>query len=500
MSDEAAPSLSSRVARGTALIIFARFIIRSLGFINTLVLARLLAPEDFGIVAIGVTVMQLLQNISEIGVSQTIIRYRNAGRRQIDTLFTLSAIKGIAVMALMLLAAPLLGVFYDDPRIFWVFTGMSIVPLFHALNNPRFFEFERDMDYTKDMIATGLNKLVGVAVAITIALIFKTYWAIILGMVAGSFVQLVISYLARPYLPRPTLTAFRELIGFTGWLTGVSFVAALNNKLDVLILGRLLGAAPTGVFYVGAQLAAMPSSEVASPISRALYPGMSQLQSEPERMNHAFLRGVEALGAIAMPASLGCAFVAHDIVMLLLGEKWVDVIPVVQAFAPVIALMSIFAAIEGYAMALGRTKLIFYRALIFFAVRAPLFIWATLEYGLNGAIGAIAVTGIFNVMLNLALYQRVSGQPFWQPLWRVRRSFAGCVAIAAYFFFIRPYAPFIEAAPLIIRLLTDITISATLYGATHLGLWLTAGRPNGIETTMIELAGEVKNKIRVRQT
>ena len=123
-ADHASPptdSLGKRVAFGSALIVASRFIIRTLGFINTLILARILVPEDFGLVALGVTVMQLLQNISDIGVSQTVIRFRDAGRKQLDTLFTISLIRGLIVMTLLIIAAFFAPKFYGDERVFWVF-------------------------------------------------------------------------------------------------------------------------------------------------------------------------------------------------------------------------------------------------------------------------------------------------------------------------------------------------------------------------------------------
>ncbi|MEM9494729.1 MAG: lipopolysaccharide biosynthesis protein [Pseudomonadota bacterium] len=496
--ESAGASLGARVAKGAAFIVATRLIVRSLGFINTLILARLLAPEDFGLVALGVTVMQLLQNVSDIGVSQTVVRYRTAERSILDTLFTLSVVRGVAVAALLLIASLFAGTFYGDPRAAWVFAGIAAVPLLTAFINPKFHEFERDLDFSKTMLSGGLDKLASVIVSVAVAVIFKSYWAIILGLVAGAFTQAVVSYLMRPYMPRFSLTSFRELMAFTGWLTGVSFVVALNNKLDVLILGRLLGAGPTGAYYMGDQLASLATVEVAQPVAKAIYPGLSELQSDPERMNRGYLRGVEVLGAIALPAALGCAFVAHDLVNLLLGAKWLAAIPVVQAFAPVTGLMLIFITTQAYAMALGRTKLIFFREVIYFALRTPLFIWATLTYGFSGAVYAAASMTVVHMGLNLALYQQLANRPFWEPILRVRRSLGASAAMAIYFFALRPAAPFITEAPMFFRLVIDVALGGGFYIGTHYVLWLVAGRPDGIEKTAFGLLEGVRKHLRAR--
>ena len=497
-------TLSSRVAIGTVLIVCTRVIIRSLGFINTLVLARLLVPEDFGLVAIGVTVMQLLQNISDIGVSQAVVKFRNAERSKFDTLFTLSLIRGVVVMALLLIFAPFAGDIYGDSRVTWVFIGISLAPLFQSLVNPRYYEFERDLDFSKEFLAHSSNKIVSVAVSITIAVIFKSYWAIALGLVSGTFVQMIMSYALRPYMPRFSLRAFGELIGFTGWLTGVSFMAALNNKLDVLILGRFLNPTLTGAFYMGDHISMLPSTEIADPISKAIYPGLSSLQDTPARMRRAFLRGVEALGAIAMPASLGCAFVATDLVLALLGDKWLISVPVIQAFAPAFGVMAIFTAIQGYAMALGHPKLIFVREVIYFFIRTPLFIWATLEYGLLGAVYAATLGFGVHIALCLALYQRLASAPFWEPVWRIRRSIMASLAMAFYFFVLRDSLFSAVNLPLeggglsVLRLGLDVMMGGLFYVSAHYAVWRLENTPEGIETTFWGLAEQSLSAARAR--
>lgn len=477
-------SLSERVARGAAWIVMARFVIRSLGLINTLVLARLLVPADFGIVAVGLALMQLLQNVSDIGVSQTVVKFRNADRVTFDTLFTMSAIRGAVVSSLLLIAAPIAGHFYDDPRAVVVFICVSVVPLFHALLNPRYFEFERDLDFSKEFMTTAFNKFLGIAFSITIALVFRSYLAILMGLIVSAFTQMILSYIVRPYLPRFTLASFKELFGFTGWLTGVSFMAALNNKLDMLFLTKMIGPANAGAYYLGDSVAALPSQEVATPLARAIYPGLSELQSKPDNMREAYLRGVEVLGLVAMPAAFGTSFVAADLVALLLGEQWDLAVPMVRYFTPVAGLMVLFSATQGYAMACGRTRLIFFRELFYFIIRMPMFIWASATYGMMGAVLSTAGGGILHMLLNLSLFSRISGRPFYELIWRVRRSFIGVAVMAAYFFCLRPMLPAIDALPLFPRFITDVLLGAGFYSAGLLGVWFAEGRPAGVEATL----------------
>lgn len=477
--------LTGRVARSAAWVLGGGVFARLLGALNTIIVARLLAPDDIGIVAVATVTMQLLQGFSDIGVSQAVVKFRDAGRADLDTLFTLSAIRG-AVIALALIAAgPFMAALYDDPRMAGVFFGVALFPLLTGFLNPSFYEYERDLNFSREFLSTVANKLAGVIVSVSVALIFRTYWAIILGLVVGGAVQLGLSYLMRPYAPRFSLRSIKKVFGFSGWLAGVSFLAALNNKLDVPILARLVGPAGAGSYFIGLQLSEMTTGQIAGPLIRAIYPGFSQLQGDAERMRKAYLKGVSALGVLAMPAAFGAAFVAQDLVLVLLGAQWVEATDVIRFLAPVIGLQALFYATQAYAMALGRTKLIFFRELIFLLVRLPVFIWATATYGLSGAIWAAAVLGLFHVALNLALYSRCSGRSFWQPLASAYRPILSVAAMAAYFLLFRPLYPDSDDYSVVLSLMLDVVLGAVFYIGALAGLWVTAGKPPGIERDFI---------------
>jgi len=485
--------LTGRVARGAAWIMGGGLFARFLGAINTIIVARLLVPEDIGLVAVATVSMQLLQGFSDIGVSQAVVKFRDADRADLDTLFTLSALRGLGIGLVLAAAAPVMAAIYDDPRMIGVFLGIAVFPVISGLINPRFFEFERDLNFSRDFISTVLNKLAGVIVSVTVAVIFRTYWAIILGLITGGAVQLVLSYAMRPFGPRISFKSLKKVFGFSGWLAGVSFLAALNNKLDVPILARLVGGGGAGSFFMGLQLSEIVTGQVALPLTRAIYPGLSTLQDDPDRMRRAYLRGVGALGAFAMPAAFGFAFVADDLVFLLLGEKWLSAAMVIGILAPVIGLQSLFYATQSYAMALGLTRLIFFRELIFLVIRLPVFIWATIAHGLAGAVWAAAGLGLFHVVLNLALYTRASGRAFWQPLMSARRSLTAVAAMALYFLFLRPLLIGPGDLTPVIRLAADIAAGAGAYVGAHGAMWFAEGRPDGVER---DIAEELKRQAR----
>ena len=486
-------SLSARIARGAAWVFGAGLFARFLGAINTIIVARLLAPDDIGLVAIATITMQLLQGLSDIGVSHAVVKFQNAGRDDLNTLFTLSLCRGVLIAMVLLGAGPLAAAIYDDQRMLAVFSAIAAFPVITAMINPRFYEFERDLKFSREFLSTVLNKFAGVTVSVTVAIVFRSYWAIILGLLAGGVTQLFLSYLLRPFAPRLSFRSLGKVFGFSGWVAGVSFVAALNNKLDVPIVARVVGQGVAGAYFMGVQLSEMATAQIALPLTRAIYPGLSSMQDDRERMRAAYLRGVAALGAFALPAALGAAFVANDLVFVVLGGKWRDVTPVIQFLAPVIGMQSLFFATQSYAMAQGRQRLVFFRELVFFLIRMPVFVWAVITHGLIGAIYAAAGLGLFHIALNLALYARVSGAPFWEPLVSARRSFAAGAAMAVYFFALRPIAADFDAAPAILRLAGDVAAGGLVYVFSHWLVWRLESRPGGVEQMMSQaLAGAAR--------
>ncbi|WOI51987.1 lipopolysaccharide biosynthesis protein [Parvularcula sp. LCG005] len=481
--------MSRRVAKGAAWIASSRIIMRLVGFVNTLVLARLLVPEDFGVVAIGVAIMQLLQNVSDVGVSQAVIRFGNAERRHLDTLFTMSFIRGLIILTLLCGLAPFAGHFYDDDRVAPIFVSLGIIALMFSSLNPKFFEFERDLDFSREFFISIMNKGMSVAVSVAVAYFYRSYWAIVLGLGAGALTQLTLSYVLMPYRPRLTFSAFNEMLDFTGWLLGVSALAALNNKTETLFLGRFVGKDGIGNYYMGQQLAILPTIEVATPAARAIYPGLNQMQSDLGRMRLAFLRGAEALAMLAIPAAVGTAFIADDIIHLVLGQKWEDAIPVLRLMAPVNGLLSIYLSIQAFAMARGMTKPVFFRELIFFLIKTPVFVWAAIEYGLIGAIWVSAISGLLYVLLQARLYRVISGGRGWEPLWAGRRSFVGAAGISLYFVAIEPFIPGLASTPLVINVGINLVGAGLAYVAGVGAAWMIEGQPDGVERQLLSLAG-----------
>ena len=480
------PSLFAALAKGSGWIVGGTYAARLVGLVNTLVVAWYLVPEDFGLFAIGLTFMQLITGFTEVGLSLAVVRFRDATDDDMDTLFTISAMRGALLSLVMLAAAPLAVRIYGDARLGVVFVGLAVVPLLTALINPRFYEFERAGDFSREFVMMVAAKLASVAITIGIAAATRSYAAIIAGVVAAAFAQCALSYVLRPVRPRATLASWRKVFGFTGWITLVAIFAALNNKLDAMLFGRVIGTAAAGQLYVGEQLAELATRDVSVPLARAIFPSLSARQDDPGAVREGFLQGVQALAAVALPLAVGFALVAHLTVPLLFKPAWADAVPVIQIVGPVLGLQTVFAATQGYAMAVGRVWIVALREAAFFAVRLPVVVWALLAHGFVGGLYAVAGMGLVHCVLNALVYARLSGDAAWRPVLTAWRSLVATGAMAGAVWALgRAVGAAFHPAPTLVAL---IGAGGLAYVATHAALWLMAGRPDGVEASVAAVA------------
>ncbi|MEE9329143.1 MAG: lipopolysaccharide biosynthesis protein [Parvularculaceae bacterium] len=481
-------SLAGRVALGAAWIVAGRFLMRAMGFVNLAIVARILTPEDYHYIAVVFPVLLVLQGMTEFGAAAAVVKFQDASKEDYNTIFSLSLLRGVLLAAILLALALPLANFYDDPAYIPLFCVIAIVPFIEGLYNPRFFEFERNLDFVQELKVMSANKLLAVIVSVVVALITRSYWALIAGHVTGTVVQLILTYKMVKFRPRFSLSTYKKVLGFSGWVAAVGFVNSINLKMDSLFLAKIFGKSDVGSYWMGVQLAQLPTNEIANPVGRALFPGMAGLQDDQAALRRACLAGAQGMGTIAAPMAFGMAFVAEDLVHLLLGdnEKWSMVIPVVQWVTPALGLYFITSPVYQFVMAQGKTKILFIRELIYFLFRVPLFIWAAIEYGFIGAVYMRAAAGLIQMGLNMSIYAHVAKRPFWELPAVSWRALVALAAMSVWFLLVRPYLGFMTPLPELVRLLLDVTLGGLVYAGTLLLVWRLAGYPAGVEQILVD--------------
>lgn len=489
--------MKDKLAKGVFWLASAKVIVNTLALCSTLILARLLTPEDFGLFSLALTILTIISALTELSMANALIHHKNPTDVHFNTAWTLNLTRASIVGLLFCVAAPITAWIYHEPKLTSIMLFLAASIVMTGLNNPKMVLMTRDLIFWQEFALTVSQKLVGFIVGVSIALIYKSYWALVGGMVASQFVGIIVSYIVIPFKPKFSFSHAKELWSFSIWLTLGQIVNTLNWKLDHLLIGSYLGMKPLGFYTVGDNLAAMPTRETIGPLETTLFPGFKQIVHDNERLKIAYKSAQSLITAIVLPIGVGVALIAHPLVLLAMGAKWLPVVQVIQVLSCVFALQTLSSPVHPLAMAKGETKLLFKRDLFSFVIRVPIIIAGMLIGGLLGIIYARAITGVIAIFINMHLVRRLIGTAIFAQIGANARSLASIVCMAIGVLCLE-YSIGRDGLPLQLALKIGalISVGALLYVASHFVLWQAAGKPNGPESEVLRMAGKFIGKIK----
>lgn len=464
-----------------------RVLVNLIGFASTILLARLLMPADFGIVAIAVTVSALVTSTTQLSLASALIQHRDPQDHHFDTAWTMNALRSVVIAAVILVLSAPAARLYREPRLFEAMLAIAAMTVVAGLANPKLVLFTRKLIFWQEFAMGVSTKFAGFVVSIAIAFYYRNFWALIGGMAATELVALVMSYALLPYRPRFRLEGWRELLSFSIWLSLGQLVNTVSWKSDSLFVGYFLGPTKLGFYSYGDRLAQMPTQETTAPIAQTLFPAFARLTDDKPRLREAYQKSQALLTAIALPFGVGFAIIAEPMVLALIGEKWLPAVPVIQALSSVFALVTIGNAARPLAMAMAQTRMIFNRDVLGLSIRIPLLIIGALAAGLDGVIYGRVISGLIGIGINMAMVRRLIQLGFRAQLRANGRSLAAVAVMAAglgAFQLGTSSSANIELSQFML-LLALIILGALLYTATLALLWVTAGRPVGPETIVV---------------
>lgn len=464
-------------------MIAARWAMRLVGLISTMILARLLVPADFGLVAMVMIAYGLFETIAYAGVDLALMRAGADSKEHFDTAWTIQLLQGVFVALCVVAAAPLAARYFDEPRLLTLMQVVAARPIVDGLQNIGVVHFRKDLDFAREFRFNLYAKLGGFFLVVGAALWWRNYWALVIGSFGASVVTVVLSYTMHPYRPRLSLARARELWGFSQWLLVSRIGSYLNRKCDAFIVGGVVGSAGMGSYHVAGELATLPSNELVMPIRRALFPNLSKLtQDRP-----AFVRTVQdsfsAVAVICLGVSMLMSILAQEFVHVVLGSRWDSAAPLVSAMAVYGGASSLILVLEVPLWVAGRTSLSAAQAWLELFLLVPLTVWAVHVAGVQGAAIARAGLAVSMVPLMMAFAVR-AGNVGWGALlaaiWRPSVATGVVVCLWASTAWPWPGPP-----------LVALVAKGVFYGVSYLALvaalWLACGRPPGFEASALRL-------------
>jgi len=462
---DAPESLGTRMAEGALWFVFMRFLIRTLGLVSTVILARLLTPADYGLIALGLVLAAAVELFSSFDFEVWLIRHPNPGREHFDTVWTLSVLRGcITALLLWLVAEPMAG-FYGDARLADIVRFIAVGLLLSSFANVGVLSFQRDLRFERDVLFNVIVKTGSFIVTVSLGILWRNYWALAAGIFSAHSLRLVVSYGIHPYRPRLSLGCWRDAVHFSKWLLLGNFLSFLRMRSDTFVLGKVAGSEVLGLYNVAKEIADLAASEIVVPIRRVMVPGYAKLQGERAELQKAFIDGFGVIMLIGVPCAVGLAVVADPLIRVLLGSQWVRAIPIMQVLGlngvAVIGLANQWPAL----IALGRPELASMLLAFCVAILLPSLYFASALYG---AVGAALILGSVNallVVLGLVTIQRLM-RFAWSALWRsVWRTLIATVAMGLIVTMFQAVL-FERNVPAVVTLLSSVLIGIVVYSLT----------------------------------
>jgi lipopolysaccharide exporter len=421
---------------------------KALGVAATLVLARLLVPHDFGLVAFAALWIQLVVHFTNLGLGPAVVIRPGLGGRALGTIETSMLVLGPVSAAAVLLLSPLAADLLGDQSLIGVLAVLTIPVAFGGVTNFYAALLQRELAFPSLSMCLLLQAAVAAVASVFLASLGAGVWSIVVGQVVGAGFYTIALLVRTPFLVRPRFEPdvardhVRHGIGFT-LQAGFSF---LEQNMDYAVVGSVSGARPLGAYSLAYRLSELPSNAIVEPVAQVTFPGFARMRHRREELSPAFLAVLRSVAVVACAPALILAAAAEPFVRSVLGEKWllmVGPLSVLGIWGAVRVVQSTVAWMLnsiGLARALGRA----YAVIV--AVSTPLLVLAAARGGLT----AVSVVMLGNMIVMLAVALRlcvrivgISAVRIWgalrpvvlaaPPTWLVTRILAESVDLPAAF-------------------------------------------------------------------
>lgn len=325
-------SLKLQTLRGIWWSTIERFAVQTVSFILGLIIARLLSPSDYGVIAMLAVFIAISQTFVDSGFSTALVRKIDRSESDNSTVFYFNIVVGLAVYVVMFFAAPFIAEFYQTPLLTPVTRVVSVTLIFSSFCVVQQALLTAKMDFKSQAKISLLSAIISGGVGIALAYYGYGVWALVVQTVVASLLRMVLLWVFSRWRPRAPFSksSFRELFSFGSKLLASGLLDTLYNNAYTIVIGKLFSAASLGLYSRANQFAQFPSSNITGIIQRVTFPVLSSIQNEDERLRINYRKLIRMSGFIIFPLMIGLAAVANPLIEILLTEKWIGAVIYLQ--------------------------------------------------------------------------------------------------------------------------------------------------------------------------
>lgn len=453
-------SIASRILKSSFWEYLGSWVNRLIGFASTLILARVLVPDDFGVVAAASIVTGLFHVLAVVGTDQYLIRRKEIKYSEYNTGWTINIImKSISSLAIFLLAEPI-SLFMEDERLFLVLQVSCIVPLLHGFINIGMVMYEKEYNYRPKFILLFSSRIVGFIVKISLAIHMRSYWVFIIAEIVEATILMFGSFILHKFRPRFSLAGWRQQWVFSQWILLKSIFVFLRFRVDNIFISKYLPLESLGVYTVGKEVATLPAGQIIEPIMQPLYVGLSAIQDDKEMFADKVHKALSMLFFIVFPISFGTYITANNLVYVLLGEQWQHANSIVLILSFMLVPVTLGGVFTRVMTAMGKVRLVFKFELLLSILTVSAFFLLATEMTLDEIAQLRVVLITFDTFFVLLVLTNLSSLSFFRILALLIIPLLASVFMAYVIMNINPYIT--EIIP-IYQLIIQVSVGMLSY-------------------------------------
>jgi O-antigen/teichoic acid export membrane protein len=469
--------MTNHLYQATFLMLVARLSVKAISVVSSIILARLLVPEDFGLVAICMSIYGLIELLSYFGFGSYLIQKTDATAEDYNNTWSLKLLFALSSAVLLVLTSGLAANFFNEQRVQPLLWMLALISAVTGLSNIGTVNFQKHLDFKAEMLFQIIPKVVTFFFTIGAALALRSYWALVIGMLVNEIFNVLLSYRMSSFRPKFELKKSRQIFSFSKWILLDNCASYLNKKLPSVISGYQLGPASTGLFSLADEIGSLPTAEVTAPINRATFPIYAANKDDRAQLTHIYLSTLNLNATLSLPAAVGIALISPLFVPVVLGVQWLSVVPILQ----LLALAGFFASLStnvGYIfLAKGAPRFLLWinAGRAFFTVSLLLFLVPL--WGLTGLASALLLSAVAMLFITQVLARRVIDITVFSFIKSIYRPVCGVVVMSSMLWLPGFHTP----TPTLGGLILFIMFGMVSYILTTAFLWQITGKPDGIE-------------------
>ncbi|MBL4829983.1 MAG: lipopolysaccharide biosynthesis protein [Aliivibrio sp.] len=349
-------SIANRMLQSSIWLYIGQWVGRLIGFVSTLILARILTPDDFGVIASAMIVTNIFFVLSTTGMNEYLLRKKKIIDIELHTAWSINIILQCIVSFSIFFSAELIANFFEDQRLIDVLRISALVPIILSINNIGMLKFEKDLNYKPIFKITLLAQIFAFVTKISLAYYLKSYWAFVIAELVDVSVRVICSYIICSFKPKFKFDNWKDQWRFSQWMLAKGFFSTIRYKIDNILIMKFFSSTALGIYTVSKDLATLPAGQIITPMMKPLYVGLSNELDNLSVFTDKVQKSIFATAMIIFPIAFGISAVSSNLVNVLLGQQWLQATPIVETISFILLSGTLGTLLAHIYTILGRVK------------------------------------------------------------------------------------------------------------------------------------------------